>query len=121
MNPGSNPGSSNPGSERPAVNPETEGAPRETEKSRNDPRENSLLADGSRRADITFYPPVPGVVLQCRKVRFHRVDGEAVEFWDERGNFQRIGRVPYILVSYDPGFDPETEGRIIRTAGGAAA
>lgn len=79
------------------------------------------FADPSRRADVTLYPPVPGMVMQLKKVTVHATEGQACEFADEKGNYYKFAGIPYAIVSYDPGFDPDTEGRIIRGGGGGLA
>lgn len=70
--------------------------------------------DHSRRSDITFYPPVPGMVMQLKKVTVHASDGRSVEFEDDKGNYYRISNMPYAVVSFDPEFDPDTQGKLIR-------
>lgn len=74
--------------------------------------------DSTRRADIQFYPPsVPPIMMVVKKIRVQVADERSVEFTDDRGNYYRITGMPYSLVSFDPGFDPDTEGRIIRGGG----
>ncbi len=82
-----------------------------------DPSSLHPFADNGRRSDVTFYPP--GMVMQLKQVNIHSVspDDRAVELSDEKGNFYRLANIPYVVVSYDPGFDPDTEGRLIRATG----
>ena len=76
------------------------------------------FAQPERRTDISFYPPSMPPVMACiKKIRVHVSDERSVEFTDERGNYYRIVGMPYGLVSFDPSFDPDTEGRIIRGGG----
>jgi hypothetical protein len=70
--------------------------------------------DHGRRVDMVLYPPIPGSILAYQRVRVHSVDDRAVEFSDEKGNYYRAANMPMLVVSFDPAFDPDTEGRLVR-------
>jgi hypothetical protein len=70
---------------------------------------------GKRRCDLTVYLPVPGQSCMWKNIRIASTDDRSIEFWDERGNYQRVVLMPHVVASFDPDFDPETEGRIIRS------
>jgi hypothetical protein len=76
--------------------------------------EGGPFADLTRRVDIVLYPPVPGTILAYKKVTIHATDERGIEFADGKGNYYRVANMPMIVVSFDPSFDPDTEGRLVR-------
>jgi hypothetical protein len=79
------------------------------------------FTDDTRRTDLWYYPPIPGALMQIKEVTVHAADERSVEFSDEKGNYYRVANMPYTVCSYDPQFDPDTEGRIIRGTGSGLA
>ena len=75
------------------------------------------FGDPGRRVDLVLYPPVPGAILAYKRATLHTLDERGVEFTDIKGNYYRVANMPYIIASFDPNFDPDTEGRLIRGGG----
>lgn len=73
----------------------------------------SLPFQGDRRVDITIIFGVTMAAIQ--KVRLIEASDKAVAFVDERGNYYRFAMVPYTVSCWDPEFDPDSEGKLIRT------
>ncbi len=72
------------------------------------------FSDSSRRVDVVLYPPIPGAVIAYKKVTINACDERGIEFTDEKGNYYRAANMPILAVSFDPRFDPDTEGRLVR-------
>lgn len=70
--------------------------------------------DAGRRVDIQWFPPIPGQIMAVENCRVHDVTERGIEFSDNRGNYYHIQNFPFIVISFDPAFDPDTQGKLIR-------
>lgn len=77
------------------------------------------LNDHSRRTDIIVWPPIPGTQLAYKKVCVHAVNERSIEFSDDKGNYNVVANMPFVVCSFDPAFDPDANpgARIIIPSG----